>query len=531
MMVALVRYACCEGERSSRQIERRCREDIAFRVLPRTSSPTTPRSAASGSSTSKRWRDCSPGCSGCAPRRVCCYSAWSPSTGRSCTPTPAVSATARMRSLRPRCGASSPRRSGWTPRSTRASATGGATSYLRGSGTARNASGAARRRTGAGAARSSPQPDRGAKVNVTDPDSRVVRDYYGYFQGYNVQAVTSREQIIVAAEVTRAATDMHELQPMIEAMHRNLRAAHCGPPRVLLADAGYYSEANVRQAEGSGPGLLLADCSAARRMARRRPQAGCPWRTRHAPSRAPRGESGRIGGCGHGCSSRSAHLPLSYRADPARRERISAHGAGWSSAGHAAGPLLPAEPSPVSTHTTFAMRSRHAEREPATPPRLNCKKFEARVIAEIGDHILTASNIRDLVRLIAEEMVRGPERREPEARSRGEGVGRCPPLGGATVACSGSFRHGGRRNLAAAQAAAIASEEPWADGRRRSCRARGAPGVGRQRRDPRRLRVGAGRPHRVQRRSPGAGVPALVHQGDRRHVRGIHHPLHPPHPA
>ncbi len=33
MMVALVLYAYCEGERSSRRIERRCREDIAFRVL------------------------------------------------------------------------------------------------------------------------------------------------------------------------------------------------------------------------------------------------------------------------------------------------------------------------------------------------------------------------------------------------------------------------------------------------------------------------------------------------------------------
>ena len=104
-------------------------------------------------------------------------------------------------------------------------------------------------------------------MNVTDPDSRVVRDYHGYFQGDNVQAVTSREQIIVAAEVTRAATDMHELQPMIEAMHRNLRAAHCGPPRVLLADAGYYSEANVRQAEGSGPALLLATRSDRNRRA------------------------------------------------------------------------------------------------------------------------------------------------------------------------------------------------------------------------------------------------------------------------
>ena len=39
-------------------------------------------------------------------------------------------------------------------------------------------------------------------MNVTDPDSRVVRDYHGYFQGYNVQAVTTRDQIIVAAELS-----------------------------------------------------------------------------------------------------------------------------------------------------------------------------------------------------------------------------------------------------------------------------------------------------------------------------------------
>ena len=39
MMVALVRYAYCEGERSSRRIERRCREDIAFRVLTANQQP------------------------------------------------------------------------------------------------------------------------------------------------------------------------------------------------------------------------------------------------------------------------------------------------------------------------------------------------------------------------------------------------------------------------------------------------------------------------------------------------------------
>ena len=119
-----------------------------------------------------------------------------------------------------------------------------------------------------------PQPDPGAKVNVTDPDSRVVRDYHGYLQGYNVQAVTSSDQIIVVAEVIRAATDMHELQPMIEATNRNLQAAHCGPPRVLLADAGYYSEANVRQAEGRGPELLIATRSDRNRRARAAPPRG-----------------------------------------------------------------------------------------------------------------------------------------------------------------------------------------------------------------------------------------------------------------
>jgi hypothetical protein len=35
MMVALLLYAYAVGERSSRGIERRCREDVAFRVIGR----------------------------------------------------------------------------------------------------------------------------------------------------------------------------------------------------------------------------------------------------------------------------------------------------------------------------------------------------------------------------------------------------------------------------------------------------------------------------------------------------------------
>ena len=39
LLLALLLYAYCEGERSSRRIERRCREDIAFRVLSANQQP------------------------------------------------------------------------------------------------------------------------------------------------------------------------------------------------------------------------------------------------------------------------------------------------------------------------------------------------------------------------------------------------------------------------------------------------------------------------------------------------------------
>lgn len=47
------------------------------------------------------------------------------------------------------------------------------------------------------------------KVNVSDPDSRNVKTPRGYMQGYNAQAVTTAEQIVVAAEVTVTSSDSH----------------------------------------------------------------------------------------------------------------------------------------------------------------------------------------------------------------------------------------------------------------------------------------------------------------------------------
>src|SRR3954468_3349558 len=64
------------------------------------------------------------------------------------------------------------------------------------------------------------------KVNLTDPDSRIIKDTRsrGFLQGYNAQAVTNEDQIVIAAEVMTAAADFGHLEPMLHAAQRELEA-------------------------------------------------------------------------------------------------------------------------------------------------------------------------------------------------------------------------------------------------------------------------------------------------------------------
>jgi len=79
--------------------------------------------------------------------------------------------------------------------------------------------------------------------NFTDPESRIMKmPSKAFDQAYNCQAaVDSKVQIIVAHDVTDAANDKEQLEPMVEEIKDNLGK---GPKR-LSADSGYYSEANV----------------------------------------------------------------------------------------------------------------------------------------------------------------------------------------------------------------------------------------------------------------------------------------------
>ena len=122
-----------------------------------------------------------------------------------------------------------------------------------------------------------PAPVEEAKANISDPDSRIMKDRHGYVQGYNAQAIVSQDQIIVANGVTQDENDVQQLKPMLEVMESTLEAAGIEDcPKVALADAGYWSEANVIDCTcPEGPELLIATTKDWKRRKALR-ERGCP---------------------------------------------------------------------------------------------------------------------------------------------------------------------------------------------------------------------------------------------------------------
>jgi transposase len=84
------------------------------------------------------------------------------------------------------------------------------------------------------------------KVNITDPDSHVMKTRDGYVQGYNAQAVVTKEQIVLAAEITTSTVDWSQLDPMVSAAIAELEQAGVSDhPRVALADTQYWNEEHM----------------------------------------------------------------------------------------------------------------------------------------------------------------------------------------------------------------------------------------------------------------------------------------------
>jgi transposase len=107
------------------------------------------------------------------------------------------------------------------------------------------------------------------KINVTDPDSRNVKTPRGWVQGYNAQAVTTEDQIVIAAEVKIASGDFGHLEPMVDAAHAELtRAGVHEMPEVVLADAGYWHHVQIERLAGAGTVVLVPPDASKRAGAR-----------------------------------------------------------------------------------------------------------------------------------------------------------------------------------------------------------------------------------------------------------------------
>src|ERR1700680_360089 len=101
-----------------------------------------------------------------------------------------------------------------------------------------------------------PQPK--DQINLTDEDSRIMPVAGGGFeQCYNAQAVVAAESLLVIApDVVQAPNDKQQMAPMLEKIDALPEALGCVD--TLLADNGYFSEANVTQCTAAEVEPLIA---------------------------------------------------------------------------------------------------------------------------------------------------------------------------------------------------------------------------------------------------------------------------------
>jgi transposase len=107
------------------------------------------------------------------------------------------------------------------------------------------------------------------KINLTDPDSRLVKGMRGWLQGYNAQAASNEKQIVIAAEITVDSPDFGHLEPVLDAARSELRAAGVtDTPEVVLADAGYWHQDQMQRIVADGTQVLIPPDSSRRKAPR-----------------------------------------------------------------------------------------------------------------------------------------------------------------------------------------------------------------------------------------------------------------------
>jgi transposase len=87
------------------------------------------------------------------------------------------------------------------------------------------------------------KPTAKTQYNFTDPESRILKGADGFVQGYNTQiAVEPAFQLIVGQRVTQAANDKQQLVPLVETIEQQSGQK----PQGVVVDSGYCSEENLK---------------------------------------------------------------------------------------------------------------------------------------------------------------------------------------------------------------------------------------------------------------------------------------------
>ncbi|MDF9391900.1 MULTISPECIES: IS1182 family transposase [Methylococcus] len=96
------------------------------------------------------------------------------------------------------------------------------------------------------------------QVNLTDEESRIMPVSGGGFeQCYNAQAVVAADSLLVVAQdVVQDSNDKRQVAPMLKKL--GALPEGLGKPESLLADNGYFSEANVNGCAAAGIAPLIS---------------------------------------------------------------------------------------------------------------------------------------------------------------------------------------------------------------------------------------------------------------------------------
>src|SRR5450432_6331 len=108
-----------------------------------------------------------------------------------------------------------------------------------------------------------PAREKIVRSSVTDPDARFLRSRGGRFVlGYTAEIAVSNDHLIVAQRVTQEATDNASLDPMVDL----IEATCAEPPGAVVADSGYYSNWNVERMQQRGVDAYVPDSNMAREL-------------------------------------------------------------------------------------------------------------------------------------------------------------------------------------------------------------------------------------------------------------------------